>query len=251
MRFLSLMIFSTVFACAAFAQAKTDSGDTLQQALAEANAAVQAGQFDAAIAKFQALLDNLEPDSPAAGDINLRLGETYRRKGDLDAAIRALSRANELLPDNATVLGTLALALDSSGNHADAQRAYRATLDLDPDNAIAMNNLAFLLAESDSSLDEALALVRRAMVLMPESAEIADTAGWVHLKRRENDAAISLFAQAVSRDPNDEGFRDHLLLALERKGDHSGIPGDTIAALKQMPSPDNLARLTTLLQELK
>ena len=56
--------------------------------------------------------------------------------------------------------------------------------------------------------------------------------------------------KAVSREPAEEGFRDHLLMALERKGDHTGIRGETIAALKAVSSPENLAKVTTLIQGL-
>jgi Flp pilus assembly protein TadD len=250
MRILPLLMLGAL-AGPQIARAQAEPADVLKQTIADANAAVQAGQFDTAIAKFQGALDSLEADSPAAGDLYLRLGETYRRKGDMEAAIRTLARANDLVPGNATIVGTLALALDSNGNRTEARRAYRATLDLDPDNAIAMNNLAFLLAESESDLDEALQLAERAMALMPDAIEIADTAGWVHLKRGETAAAIALFARAVSKEPNDEGFRDHLLLALERKGDRAGVSGDAISALKQIPSPENLSKLTTLVQGLK
>jgi Flp pilus assembly protein TadD len=231
--------------------AQSDPGDALQQLLAEGNAAVQAGQFDAAIGRFQKVIESLDPDSPAAGDLYLRLGETQRRKGDLDGAIQSLARANDLLPGNATVVGTLALALDSRGNRSEAQRAYRATIDLDPNNAIAMNNLAFLLAEEGTSLDEALQFARRAMALMPDSMQMTDTAGWVQLKRGDNDAAIALFSDAVAKEPSEESFRDHLLMALERKGERSGVFGETIAALKQVPSPENLAKVTALIQGLK
>jgi tetratricopeptide (TPR) repeat protein len=245
------MILATVLVCVPFVRAQSDSSDALQRAIVEGNAAVKAGEFDAAIARFQSVLDSLDPDSPTAGDVNLRLGETFRRKGDLESAIRCLARANEILPGNATVIGTLALTLESSGNRVDALRAYRATLDVDPDNAIAMNNLAFLLAETDGDLNEALQLVRRAMTLLPDSMEVADTAGWIHLKRGENDAAIGLFAQAVAGDAKEEGFRDHLLLALERKGERTGVFGDAISALKQEPSQDNLEKLSSLAKALK
>jgi Flp pilus assembly protein TadD len=251
MRIIPLMVLGLTLVWARSGQAQSDTGDALQQLLAEGNAAVQAGQFDAAIARFQKVLESLDPDSQAAGDLYLRLGETQRRKGDLEGSIRSLSRANELLPGNATVIGTLALALESSGNRADAQRAYRAALDVDPENAIAMNNLAFLLAEEGTGLDEALQLARRAMALVPDSMQMTDTAGWVQLKRGENDSAIALFADAVAKDPSDEGFRDHLLMALERKGDHSGILGETISALKQATSPESLAKVTALIQGLK
>ena len=251
MRRITLIMLGLALVWTPAGRAQSDAVPDSQRLLAEGAAAVQAGEFDAAIARFQKVLDGLDADSPMAGELYLRLGETYRRKGDLDSAIRSLARANELLPGNATVIGTLALALDSSGNRPDAQRAYRATLDVDPNNAIAMNNLAFLLAESGEDLDDALRLSRRAMELMPESMEMADTAGWVQMKRGDNDAAIALFAAAVAREPAEEGFRDHLLMALERKGDHSGLRGETIAALKAVGTPDNLAKVTALIQGLK
>ncbi len=248
---IPFVVLGLVLVEAPLGQAQTGNGAALQQLLAEGNAAVQAGEFEAAIARYQKVLENLDPDSPGAGDLHLRLGETYRRKGDADAAVRWLARANELLPGNATVVGTLALALDSSGNKADAQRAYRVAIDLDPSNAIAMNNLAFLLAEAGTDLDDALGLARRAMEVMPASMDMTDTAGWVYLKRGENDSAIALFAEAVAKAPAEESYRDHLLMALERKGDHEGIRGETISALKQVSSPENLARVTALIQGLK
>ena len=146
---------------------------------------------------------NVEPDSREAGDLYLRMGETYRRKGDAESAIASLTWASQLLPDQPVVMGTLALVLDGSGKKEEAERAYRATLQLDPDDAIAMNNLAFLLAERGEDLDQALALARRAAELVPEDADVIDTAGWVQLKRKQTDAAIGLFAKAVGREPRE------------------------------------------------
>jgi tetratricopeptide (TPR) repeat protein len=251
MRSIPLVLLALSLAATQTGRAQSADDDALRQMLVEGNAAVQAGQFDAAIMRFQAVLDRTEPDSPAAGDLQLRLGETYRRKGDYDSAIRSLARANEILPGNATIVGTLALTLDAAGNRAEAQRAYRATLEIDPNNATAMNNLAFLLAEGGTDLDDALQLATRAMAISPDSMQITDTAGWVRLKRGENDAAIALFADAVAKEPAEESFRDHLLMALERKGDHTGVFGETISALKQIGSPENLAKVTALIQGLK
>jgi tetratricopeptide (TPR) repeat protein len=194
------------------------SPERLDLVLELGNAAVGAGQLDLALENFRQVLEHLEPDSRGAGDLHLRIGETYRRKGDLAAAIGALTRASELLPDQPVVMGTLALVLDGYGRKAEAERAYRSTLKLDAENAIAMNNLAFLLAERDGDLDEALRLAVRAGELVPEDADMIDTAGWVQWKRKQTDAAIGLFGKAVGMDPGNEGYRRHLLLAIEGKG---------------------------------
>ena len=60
--------------------------DRLDLMLAFGNAAAAAGKFDLALENFQKVLDNLETDSMEAGDLYLRIGETYRRKGDAEAA---------------------------------------------------------------------------------------------------------------------------------------------------------------------
>src|SRR5215472_3906857 len=98
--------------------------------LALGNAAVQAQQYDLAVDAFQKVLTSLGADAPEAGDVLLRLGETFRRKGDAEAAVGALAHARELMPDNPIVLGTLALVLDGAGKYPEAQEAYRATLKL-------------------------------------------------------------------------------------------------------------------------
>ena len=216
------------------------------------NAAARAGKFDLAIASFQKVLENLEPDSPGAGDLHLRIGETYRRKGDAEAAIASLTRASELLPDQPVVLGTLALVLDGCGKKEEAVRVYRATLRLDPDNAIAMNNLAFLLAERDEDLDQALELARRAGELMPEDADMVDTAGWIQWKRRQTDAAIALFADALGRMPANEGYRQHLLMALEAKSGRSAAMDELKSLLLVSElSPARMEKVLELLRAVR
>src|SRR4029077_14332645 len=46
------------------------------------NTALKAGKFDLAVQSFQKAGASLEKGSKAMGDIYLRIGETYRRKGD-------------------------------------------------------------------------------------------------------------------------------------------------------------------------
>jgi len=224
------------------------SPERLDLVLALGNAAVLAGKLDIAIASFEKVLQNLEPESQEAGDLHLRIGETYRRKGDGEAAIASLTRASQLLPDQPVVVGTLALVLDGFGKKNEAEKAYRATLQLDPDNTIAMNNLAFLLAERGEDLDQALGFARRAMELAPEDVEIIDTAGWVQWKRGQTNEAIGLFAEALGKTPGNDGYRRHLVLALEMKSSQSASMNELKALLSGDLSPASMERAQELLQ---
>jgi Tfp pilus assembly protein PilF len=218
------------------------SPERLDLVLALGNSAVQAGEFETAIASFAKVLEKVSPDSREAGDLYLRMGEAYRRKGDTESAIASLTWASHLLPDQPVVMGTLALVLDSSGKKEEAERAYRATLQLDPEDAVAMNNLAFLMVGRGEDLDQALALAKRATELVPDDADMIDTTGWVQLKRKQTDAAIGLFAKAVGREPGNEGYRQHLVLALEAKADRSAamdelkrlLAGDAAASAEKI-----------------
>ena len=222
--------------------------DRLELVLSLGNEAVRAGQYELAISSFQNILARVEPDSAGTGDLYLRLGETYRRQGAADSAIQALTRARHLLPENPVVLGTLALVLDGAGQKAEAEGAYRAALQVDADNAITMNNLAFLIAENGGNLDEALQLARRAVQLMPEASEMADTAGWIQLRRNAVDDALALFASALAREPENAGYRTHLLQALGTMQEMTPALEDIASQLQATPSAATLERLPELLR---
>src|SRR5262249_38041390 len=177
--------------------------------MAMGNTAVRAGKYDFAIQTFNRVLGLLDKGTKAQGDIYLRIGETQRRKGDLNGAVQSLKKARETLPDNIIVLSTLALVLDSAGQRPEAKMVYEATLKVDPNNAIAMNNLAFLLAESGGDLDEALTKAQRAKQLMPGLAEISDTLGWIYLKKNMSDNAVEIFKDLVGKQPNHSTYHYH------------------------------------------
>src|SRR5437763_15625492 len=64
--------------------------------LALATAAVLSGKFDVAVDQYQAVLGALGKDDKARADVDLRLGETYRRKGDLANSIASLQQARQM-----------------------------------------------------------------------------------------------------------------------------------------------------------
>jgi Flp pilus assembly protein TadD len=218
------------------------SPDRLDLRLAVGNAAVQTKEYDLALQTFQDVLAALPPDSPEAGDVYLRIGETARRKGDLEKAADSLRRAGELLPANPTIPGTLALVLEASGKFAEAQNAYRAALKLDPENAIALNNLAYLLSSHSGNLDEALSLAIRAneTAAAADSADFADTLAMVHAKMGHLPEAEAILVGIVSREPKTEEFRGHLAQVLAQKAGRSDIEEDLLGAIRAEPTSANI-----------
>jgi len=230
---------------------ETEKDPTRQDLLlALANTAVRAGKYDLAVQSFNRVLAQTDPNSKQQGDIYLRIGETYRRKGDSLGAIQALQKARETMPDNVVVLSTLALVLDGAGRRCEAQQVYEATLKLDPNNAVALNNLAFLLAESGGDLDAALTMAQRAKQLLPNLYEITDTLGWIYLKKNLSDNAIEIFKDLVVKAPNQSTFHYHLGMALYQKGDKPKAIKELNDALKYNPPKDERDKVQQLLTRL-
>ena len=101
------------------------------------------------------------------------LGSALGAQGDLDGAIRYLSRATEGHPESAEAHFNLAYALSLQGNYPDAITHYRTALVLEP----GLVNADFLLAvalERVDNADAALAHYRRALQLDPSNTETRD-----------------------------------------------------------------------------
>jgi tetratricopeptide (TPR) repeat protein/Zn-dependent protease with chaperone function len=222
----------------------------LKQALG--NILTRAGRYDAALAVFQEMLDTVGPaaNPKVSGDIYLRMGENYRRKGDYPAAIASLNHARELVPANVVVVSTLGLTLDQVGKSPEAMKAYRDVLALDPANGVALNNLAYAVVQTGGDPNEALQLALRAKTAMPDSDEAKDTLGWVYLKRKDNELAVDAFRQIVATTPSNTLFREHLALALDQRGDKSANVLELKSLLRAKPPAINEARIKELLQTL-
>jgi tetratricopeptide (TPR) repeat protein len=217
--------------------------------LAMANVAVRAGKYDFAIQTYNRMLG--QPDkSVRQGEIYMRIGETYRRKGDANNAIKALQKARETLPDNPYVLATLGLVLDGASRKPEAKQFYEATLKVEPNNAIVLNNLAFLLAETGGDLNDALTKAQRAKQIKPDVYEISDTLGWIYLKKGLADNAIDVFKELVTKEPHHATYHFHLGMAYSQKGDKTKAMEQLKEALKFNPSSEEKEKIQQLITKL-
>ncbi|MBP1720094.1 MAG: Peptidoglycan-binding LysM, partial [Deltaproteobacteria bacterium] len=75
-------------------------------------------------------------------------------------------------------------------------RQMRRVLENNPDHAQALNYIGYTYAEKEISLDEAEALVKRALELKPDDGYITDSLGWVYFKKGQLDKAIAELEKA-------------------------------------------------------
>lgn len=209
-----------------------------------ANLDMRAQHYDDAIAIYKGLLDK-QPKSPR---LLFQLAETQRRKGDLNASIDSFRRCTQEAPNNTACLLQLGLLMDGTGKREQAKPIYEQILKIEPDEPVALNNLAFIKAEEGVDLDQALTMAERARQKSPTSPDIADTLGWIYIKKNMSEDAVRVFTDLVQKDPNNATFHFHYGMALLQKGDKSGARKQFETALKDNPSTDQKGKIQDLLQ---
>jgi tetratricopeptide (TPR) repeat protein len=205
-----------------------------------------AGRFDQAAKIFSDLLIK----DPASSDLHLRLAEAYRRMGNVDLAIQHFRKVKELNPNNPEAAVWLALLLHQTGKQAEAKAQYEQILRLQPDNPVALNNLAYVLAEQGGDLDVALTYAQRAKQKLPQSFDVADTLGWIYIKKNLTSNAVDIYNDLVGKQPGNATYRLHLGMALFQKGDKPRARQELETALRSKPSSADAGRIKELLQRI-
>jgi tetratricopeptide (TPR) repeat protein len=114
-----------------------------------------------------------------------------------EEAFESLSKkqaAGQLSPFGRVVLARLHRA---RGEQDKEIELLRSALEEVPDLPSAANNLAFALAQRGEDLQEATELAQEARAARPDSSEIADTLGFVYMKRKLPEAALVQFDAAL------------------------------------------------------
>lgn len=214
--------------------------------VAIANISASIKDFPTAIAEYRKALEKV----PRSSDVWMRLGETYRLAGDLNAAAASFKKAQEVVPNNPLPYVRLALLHEQTGQKADAKPLYEQILRMEPNNHIALNNLAYMLADSGADLDQALTMVQRAKQQQPTDPNIADTLGWIYIKKNLADSAIGVLKDLVEKEPDRATYRYHLAVALAQKGDKAQARKECEAALRSKPDKDEEAKIRELISKL-
>jgi tetratricopeptide (TPR) repeat protein len=214
---------------------------------------------DKQFGKAEEIYTKLLEKNPKSGDYHAMLGQMYETRwqankeagdGDLRKAIELYRKAVGLTPENPGLLVKLGQALEIIDQMPEARVYYEKVLRLEPGNVIALNNVAYFKAEEGSDLDGALTMAQKAKQQAPNSPEVADTLGWIYIKKNLPDEALRIFQDLVKKSPENAIFRMHLAQAMFQKGDRAGARTELNKALQSKPSKVTEQQIRTLLQKI-
>ncbi len=211
-----------------------------------ANLYTRGEKYDRAIDIYKSLVDK----QPKSADLLYKLAEAYRREGDINLAIDNFRRASESAPNSTAPLIQLGLLMDGTDRGDQAQPIYEQILKIDPSDPVALNNLAYIKAEQGNDLESALSMAQKARQKAPKSPQIADTLGWIYIRKNLSDEAIRIFKDVVVQEPDNPAFHYHYGMALLQKGDRVSAKHELDLAMKNNPSKGDKVKIQNLLQNL-
>jgi tetratricopeptide (TPR) repeat protein len=154
-------------------------------------------------------------------ELDLYAATLQAKSGDFEGAVAHLEALLEEQPNDDQLLYNLGVVYGEADKIEESIEFMRRALAENPDNASALNYIGYTWAERGINLDEAEAMIARALELRPEDGYIADSLGWVYYMR--------------ARPLVDEGqhgearkYIDRALQELERADDLTG--GDPVVS---------------------
>jgi tetratricopeptide (TPR) repeat protein len=167
------------------------------------------GQTDEAVKILRSQLTKSEGDR----DIYLNIAQVYERGRRYQEAEAAALTA-EAIPgqprDNEMVWFLLGAIYERQKFFDRAEVEFKKTLDVNPKNGPVLNYYGYMLGDLGIRLDEAEALVQRALKEEPNSGAYLDSLGWIYFRENKLAKAEATLLKAVARESHDATIRSHL-----------------------------------------
>jgi serine/threonine-protein kinase len=175
--------------------------------------------------------------NPKLAQVWANLAEVLIKQKDWAAVRDVCQEALAAGSTNAEILSYLGSALLEKGQLDEAIRQLTKAAKLAPQQAVIHYNLGNALAKR-GRMDEALASYRRAAQINPQLVDAQYNLGWGLLQQSRLTEAIDAFRQALAQAPRDGEMHEVLIKTLLRAGRFEEARAATNRALKVLPEKD-------------
>jgi tetratricopeptide (TPR) repeat protein len=148
----------------------------------------------------------------------VKLGLVQNLSGHPDHALQTFLDGSEVIPNEINFYLLAGGIYESKEDWDHAKQQYQKALEIQRDNPYASNNLAYVMLQQGGNLEVAFTMAQTARRQLPDSPNTADTLGWAFYKKNVYGSAITLFREAVTKQPQNPLFNYHLGLAYAKSG---------------------------------
>lgn len=144
-------------------------------------------------------------------------GLGHYNKKDYGAAIKAIERAVDIIPDNdirtlAVMHSFLGEIYNTTQQFQLSDKAFDKALTYDPEDATVLNNYSYFLSERGQELEKAKNMSGKSLKIRPNESTFLDTYGWILYKTGDLQNAKTYIEKAISNSDrkSDGALYDHL-----------------------------------------
>ncbi len=199
-----------------------------------------------------AMLSDLAKADPQSIEPLVALGDIYRSKEKYAEAAtqyaHAIALAGAEQPSHWSLYYARGICNERLGKWQDAERDLKTALKLSGDHPLVLNYLGYSWIEQGTHLDEALAMIEKAVELRPTDGFIVDSLGWAKYRLGDYAHAVQVLQRAVELEPGDSTINDHLGDAFWKVGRKIEARFQWSHALEMKPEPDRISVLKAKLQ---
>ena len=166
-------------------QALSETPNSRPLQMVRADLVAEKGKVDEGIKALQGLQKGNDDDL----EILSAMVSVYQRAKKYDQAQGLLNTAAQRFPDEGQVYFLQGSLYEKQKKFDDAEEAFRKALALEKDDPAVLNYLGFMFADRGIHLDEAEAMVQKAVESDPTNGAYLDSLGWVYYKLNRLDRA--------------------------------------------------------------
>ncbi|WP_407339498.1 tetratricopeptide repeat protein [Methylocapsa polymorpha] len=167
-------------------------------------------------------LKRIVDEHPKDEDALSALGNLQRAHKQYAEAIetysRALSQPSKSEKPNWPLYYFRGISYEREKKWPQAEADFKEALKLFPDQPLVLNYLGYSWVDKGLNLDEAFAMLHRAVELHPTDGYIVDSLGWANYKLGRYDEAVKELERAIDLKASDPVINDHLGDAYWRVG---------------------------------
>ncbi|MBS0607784.1 MAG: tetratricopeptide repeat protein [Proteobacteria bacterium] len=178
-----------------------DSDDLMAVQSRRASLLARQGRLDEA----RALIRAMPAKSPDEERLKLQAEvQLLREAGKYQQAYELQGKLAAMAPQDNDLAYDQAMLAEKAGHPTDMERLLRIIIARQPDYHHALNALGFSLADRGVHLDEAKALIVKALEFAPQDPFITDSLGWVEFRRGNRQQALGILERAFKARPDAE-----------------------------------------------
>jgi tetratricopeptide (TPR) repeat protein len=171
----------------------------------------------------------------------LAAADVWTRLKDFAAASKVAREGTGRFPESAELLFRLGSSLERAGEVSAAEDGFQKLLRMRPNDGPTQNYLGYMWADRGVKLEEAYALLQKAVAREPRNGAYLDSLGWACFRLGKIEAAERNLAEAHRRDPDDPTIEEHLGDLQSRRGNVEGAIAHWERALTLKPDePDKI-----------